>query len=81
MLIGDELFPSFSKVVSRRTVEEECEKIVDKLKDNPEIDIVVASGDMDTLQLVKGKKVRVYTLKKGIKDTIIYFMTRILAIY
>jgi GTP-binding protein LepA len=32
VLIGDELFPSFSKVVSRRTVEEECEKIVDKLK-------------------------------------------------
>lgn len=27
---------------------------------------------MDTLQLVDGKKVQVYTLKKGIKDTIIY---------
>lgn len=32
VLIGDELFPSFSRVVSRRVVEEECEKIVDKLK-------------------------------------------------
>lgn len=32
VLIGDEIFPSFSKVVSRRVVEEECEKIVDKLK-------------------------------------------------
>lgn len=32
VLIGDEIFPSFSKVVARRVVEEECEKIVDKLK-------------------------------------------------
>src|SRR6185437_13833575 len=29
-------------------------------------------GDMDTLQLVDGKRVQVYTLKKGIKDTIMY---------
>jgi len=35
-------------------------------------EIIIASGDMDTLQLVKGEDVRVYTLKKGIKDTIIY---------
>ncbi len=36
------------------------------------IDIVIASGDMDTLQLVDDKRVQVYTLKKGIKDTIMY---------
>ncbi len=36
------------------------------------MDVVIASGDMDTLQLVSGERVRVYTLKKGIKDTIIY---------
>ena len=46
--------------------------IVEQMKYNKDIDIVIASGDMDTLQLVKGKKVQVYTLKKGIKDTIIY---------
>jgi len=46
--------------------------IVEQLKDDENTEIVVASGDMDTLQLVKGKKVQVYTLKKGIKDTIIY---------
>lgn len=46
--------------------------IVEKLKNNKEIDIVIASGDMDTLQLINDKKVQVYTLKKGIKDTIIY---------
>ncbi|MBX4209367.1 hypothetical protein KW799_01590 [Candidatus Parcubacteria bacterium] len=36
------------------------------------LEVIIASGDMDTLQLVSGEKVRVYTLKKGIKDTIIY---------
>ncbi len=34
--------------------------------------IIVASGDMDTLQLVTGDAVSVYTLKKGIHDTVIY---------
>ena len=37
-----------------------------------DIDIVIASGDMDTMQLISDNKVRVYTLKKGIKDTVIY---------
>src|SRR3989338_7404389 len=36
------------------------------------LEIIIASGDMDTLQLVDGKKVQVYTLKKGISDTILY---------
>ena len=35
-------------------------------------DVIIASGDMDTLQLVDDKKVQVYTLKKGIQDTILY---------
>lgn len=46
--------------------------IVEQTKNNPELQIVIASGDMDTMQLVTGKKVRVYTLKKGIKETVIY---------
>ncbi len=46
--------------------------IVEMMKKNNDVNIVIASGDMDTLQLVSGDKVRVYTLKKGIKDTIIY---------
>jgi len=46
--------------------------IAEKLKDEKNIETIIASGDMDTLQLVDGDKVRVYTLKKGIKDTIIY---------
>lgn len=41
-------------------------------KKNKDLEVVIASGDMDTLQLVEGKRVKVYTLKKGIKDTITY---------
>jgi len=40
-------------------------------KQNPEIQNIILTGDLDTLQLVTDKTV-VYTLKKGITDTIIY---------
>ena len=46
--------------------------IVKKFEKNKDIDIVIASGDMDTMQLVDDKKVQIYTLKKGINDTILY---------
>lgn len=46
--------------------------LVGKLKKIDDLSIIIASGDMDTLQLVEGKKVQVFTLKKGITDTIIY---------
>jgi len=47
--------------------------IAEKLKDKKkELDIIIASGDMDTLQLVRDDFVQVYTLKKGINDTILY---------
>ncbi len=47
--------------------------IAEELKNKKEkMDIVIASGDMDTLQLVDDDTVTVYTLKKGINDTILY---------
>jgi DNA polymerase I len=46
--------------------------IVEKTKDNKNLKIIIASGDMDTLQLVSGKRVSVFTLKKGLNDTILY---------
>ena len=36
-----------------------------------DIETIIATGDLDTLQLINDK-IKVYTLKKGIKDTIIY---------
>ncbi|MDQ5957844.1 MAG: polymerase [Patescibacteria group bacterium] len=46
--------------------------IVEQIKNNKDLEVIIASGDMDTMQLVVGNKVRVYTLKKGINDTVIY---------
>ncbi len=43
-----------------------------QLKDNKNIQIIIASGDMDTLQCVDKKRVQVYTMRKGIKDTVMY---------
>jgi DNA polymerase-1 len=34
-------------------------------------DVIIASGDMDTLQLIEDKHIRVFTLKKGITDTVL----------
>lgn len=42
------------------------------LKKEQEVEVIIASGDMDTLQLIDGERIKVYTLKKGINDTILY---------
>lgn len=46
--------------------------IAHEMKQHKDVDVVIASGDMDTLQLVDDKRVRVYTLKKGLTDTVLY---------
>ncbi len=46
--------------------------IAHELRENKDVDVIIASGDMDTLQCVDGARVRVYTLKKGLNDTILY---------
>lgn len=45
--------------------------IVEQLKDRKDVRIVIASGDMDTLQLVDNGNVLVYTLRKG-NDTALF---------
>jgi DNA polymerase-1 len=35
-------------------------------------DIIIASGDMDTMQLIDDERVRVFTLRKGLQDTVLY---------
>ena len=52
--------------------------IVHKHKNDKNLNIIIASGDMDTMQLVDDKKVQVYTLKKGINDTILYDEEKVL---
>lgn len=36
------------------------------------VDTIIASGDMDTVQLVDGTQTRVFTLRKGLTDTVMY---------
>ncbi|MBU4536574.1 hypothetical protein KJ603_00865 [Patescibacteria group bacterium] len=45
--------------------------IAEKLK-GQDVDVIIASGDMDTMQLVDNKRVQVYTLKSGINNVILY---------
>jgi DNA polymerase I len=46
--------------------------IAHQAKGFPSLKVIIASGDMDTMQCIDKKRVQVYTLKKGIKDTILY---------
>ena len=46
--------------------------IAHQTRNDKDLMVIIASGDMDTMQCVDKKRVQVYTLKKGIKDTILY---------
>jgi len=52
--------------------------IVEKTKNIKDLEVVIASGDMDTMQLIEEDRVTVYTLKKGINDTILYNEKKVL---
>lgn len=55
------------------TIVEQVKSLNSKSKKETEkVEVIIASGDMDTMQLIDGTDVKVYTLKKGIKDTIMY---------
>jgi len=41
-------------------------------KEEKALEIIIASGDMDTMQCIDGKRVRVFTLKRGLNDTVLY---------
>lgn len=46
--------------------------LAEKTKDIPDVQTVIATGDLDTLQLVQDDKVVVFTLRKGVTDTVTY---------
>lgn len=46
--------------------------IVEQTKKEKDLEILIVTGDMDTLQLVSGRRIRVFTLRKGINDTVVY---------
>ena len=55
--------------------------IVEKLKQKKAVDIIIASGDNDLLQLVDDARVRVFTFKKGLSDTILYNEEKVIEKY
>lgn len=46
--------------------------LAEQLKSDPLQQVIIASGDMDTMQCIDGTQVQVFTLKKGIKETVLY---------
>jgi DNA polymerase I len=46
--------------------------IAHELKSKKDVSVIIASGDMDTLQLVDGERVRVFMPKKGLMETMMY---------
>ncbi|MEK9184511.1 MAG: DNA polymerase [Patescibacteria group bacterium] len=70
-----DVFEAFSVPIYERAgfeADDVIGTIVKMLEKDKEIEIIIASGDMDTMQLITGKQVQVYTLKKGLNDTILY---------
>ena len=50
--------------------------VVEKYKNRKDLEIIILTGDLDTLQLVK-ENVKVYTFRRGIQDKIIYDLKKI----
>lgn len=46
--------------------------IAEQAKKMPDLQTIILTGDLDTLQLVEDGKVLVYTLRKGLSDTVLY---------
>ncbi|HXK37759.1 MAG TPA: DNA polymerase [Candidatus Paceibacterota bacterium] len=46
--------------------------IVEQTKDIKDLEVVIVTGDADSLQLVDGERVRVFTLRKGLSDVVVY---------
>jgi len=55
--------------------------LVEKIEKQKDVEIIIVSGDMDTMQLIDGTKVRVYTLKKGIQETQMFDEKKVLERY
>ncbi|MFZ2151727.1 MAG: DNA polymerase [Minisyncoccia bacterium] len=55
--------------------------LVEKLKREKDVEIIIVSGDMDTMQLIEGEKIKVYTLKKGIQETQMYDEKKVMERY
>jgi DNA polymerase-1 len=70
-----DVFAAFSVPIYERAgfeADDVIGTIVKMLEKDKTLELIIASGDMDTMQLIDDKRVQVYTLKKGLNDTILY---------
>ncbi|MEK7601865.1 MAG: DNA polymerase [Patescibacteria group bacterium] len=79
-----DVFAAFSVPIYERAgfeADDVLGTMVKMLEKDNDLEIIIASGDMDTMQLISGKRVQVYTLKKGLNDTIMYDEDAVIARY
>jgi len=72
---ADDVFKAFSIPVYKVAgfeADDLLGTLVERGREHQNLNFIIASGDMDTLQLVDGDRVRVFTLKKGIRETVLY---------
>ncbi len=55
--------------------------IVEKAQKQKDLDIIIATGDKDALQLIDGTRVQVFTLGKGLNDTVMYDESKVVERY
>lgn len=55
--------------------------LAEKFKTVPDLQVVILTGDRDTLQMVEGNKLVVQTFNKGVSDTTIYDKAAVIAKY
>ena len=55
--------------------------LAEQAKKEKDLQVVIMTGDLDTLQLVEGNKVVVFTLRKGVTDTMTYNEKEVVARY
>ncbi|MSR70597.1 hypothetical protein EXS62_00995 [Candidatus Kaiserbacteria bacterium] len=55
--------------------------IVEQVKKKKDLEVIIASGDKDALQLIEGERVQVFTFGKGLNDTLLYDETKVVERY
>ena len=75
IIAARDFFPAFGIKIFEKPGFEADDLIAtfaEKFRNEPDVQVVILTGDRDTLQLVEGEKVVVRTFKTGISDTITY---------
>jgi DNA polymerase-1 len=84
LISARELFPAFGIATFEKAGFEADDLIAtftERFKKEPDLRIVILTGDRDTLQLVEGNHIVVQTFNKGVSDTTVYDEPAVVAKY